>query len=159
MNKREVAERLNVSTRLVERYAGEGRLGEVRYVRGKTGKQADYDKNEVERLRAELEAPAYPATALQAANSPTAGLVAPQERERFLNVLEALSDNRSTNRQPTISDLAVKPLLTLSEAQALTGLSRNTLRAAIDAKKLKARIIGRAWRVKSKDLLAYIDKL
>jgi excisionase family DNA binding protein len=159
MNKKEAAERLNVSTRLVERYAGEGRLGEVRYVRGKTGKQADYDKSEVERLKAELETPDAPITALQAANSPTAGLVAPQERERFLHALEALSNKQNANPQPTIYDLAVKPLLTLAEAQVLTGLSRNTLRDAIDAKKLKAQIIGRAWRVKGKDLHAYIDKL
>ncbi len=131
----------------------------VTYVRGRTGKQSDYDESEVERLKAELEAPAYPTTALQAANSPAVGLVAPQERERFLHALEALSDKRDANSQPTISDLAVKPLLTLSETQMLTGLSRNTLRDAIDAKKLKAQIIGRAWRVKRDNLDAYVRKL
>ncbi len=158
MNKKEAAARLNVTTRQVEHYVSKGRLT-VAYVRGKTGKQSDYDESEVERLKTELETPDAPITALQAANSPVVGLVAPQERERFLHALEALSNNRSTNPQPTISDLAVKPLLTLSEAQVLTGLSRATLRDAIDAKRLKAQIIGRAWRVKRDDLDAYVRKL
>ncbi len=39
MNKKEAAEYLGVSTRLVEKYASEGRMGEVTYVRGRTGKQ------------------------------------------------------------------------------------------------------------------------
>jgi excisionase family DNA binding protein len=158
MNKKEAAERLKVTTRQIEHYVSKGRLT-VTYIRGRTGKQSDYDESEVERLKAELEAPAYPATALQAANSQTVGLIAPQERERFLHVLEALSKKQNANPQPTISDLAVKPLLTLSEAQVLTGLSRNTLRDAIDTKKLKAQIIGRAWRVKRDDLDAYVRKL
>ncbi len=55
MNKKDAAAVLQVSVRLVEKYASEGRLGEVRYVRGKTGKQADFDPASVERLRAELE--------------------------------------------------------------------------------------------------------
>jgi excisionase family DNA binding protein len=38
-------------------------------------------------------------------------------------------------------------------------LQRATLREAIDARKLKAKIIGRAWRVKRVDLDEYIEKL
>jgi len=60
MNKKEAAEILGVSVRLVERYAGQGRIGEVTYVRGKTGKQADYSKEAVEKLKLELEAPMTP---------------------------------------------------------------------------------------------------
>lgn len=52
-----------------------------------------------------------------------------------------------------------KPLLMLDEARALTGLSRNHLLEAIHAKKLKARVIGRAWRIKRSDLDAYLKKL
>nr|MBA3804114.1 GIY-YIG nuclease family protein [Acidobacteriota bacterium] len=55
LTKKEAAERLGVSTRLVEKYAGEGRLGQVTYVRGKTGKQAVYQTTSVETLKAELE--------------------------------------------------------------------------------------------------------
>ena len=37
MNKKDAAAVLQVSIRLVEKYASEGRLGDVLYVRGKTG--------------------------------------------------------------------------------------------------------------------------
>jgi predicted site-specific integrase-resolvase len=56
MNKKEAAERLGISTRLVERYDSEGRLGQKTYVRGRTGKQADWSEQAVEKLRCELEA-------------------------------------------------------------------------------------------------------
>jgi len=60
---------------------------------------------------------------------------------------------------PTISDIAQKIMLTLPEAALLTSLSRNHLRQAIEEKKLRARIIGRGWRVKRDDLDAYVKKL
>jgi excisionase family DNA binding protein len=49
--------------------------------------------------------------------------------------------------------------LKLDEASLLTGLSRQILRDAIEAKKLKAKIIGRAWRIKREDLDQYLKKL
>jgi excisionase family DNA binding protein len=157
VDKKKAAEVLNVSTRLVERYASEGRLGEVRYVRGRTGKQADYDESAIERLKAELEAPDHPATALQAPNRSATGLVAAEYGARLINALDALSHERARAR-PSVA-IEAKPLLKLSEAQALTGLSRGVLLEAIDSGKLKARIIGRAWRVKRADLENYIKKL
>jgi excisionase family DNA binding protein len=55
--------------------------------------------------------------------------------------------------------LAEKLTLSLVEASQLSGLSRNHLRQAIEDKKLRARIIGRGWRVKREDLDAYVKKL
>ena len=55
--------------------------------------------------------------------------------------------------------LADKLTLSLSEAAQLSGLSRNHLRAAIAGKKLKASIVGRAWRMRRADLEAYVGKL
>ena len=49
-----------------------------------------------------------------------------------------------------------KTLLTLTEAQAVTGLSRSILRQAIEAGALKAKTIGKAWRVKRSDLDIYV---
>jgi excisionase family DNA binding protein len=59
------------------------------------------------------------------------------------------------------ASLSVADKLTLSlvEASQLSGLSRGHLREAIEAKKLKARIIGRGWRVKRDDLDLYVKKL
>jgi excisionase family DNA binding protein len=162
MNKKEAAEVLGVTTRQVETYAGKGRLGEVRYVRGRTGKQADYDAEAVERLRVELAEPDQQITALQATNSQTSGLSVLANTERLITTLEALGFTRAdahARPSPSIADLAAKPLLTLAEARELTGLARGVLREAIDRGKLKAKIIGRAWRVKRADLDAYIRKL
>ncbi|MDJ0591892.1 MAG: helix-turn-helix domain-containing protein [Pleurocapsa sp. MO_226.B13] len=52
-----------------------------------------------------------------------------------------------------------KLLLTLSEVQALTGLSRETLRDAIKNEELPAKIIGKAWRIKRGDLEDYVENL
>jgi excisionase family DNA binding protein len=159
MNKKEAAERLSVSTRLVEKYAGEGRLGEVQYVRGKTGRQADYDEQAVERLKAELEAPASALVPAVAAQSRETGLIAPQDRERFIAALEAIASHEQTRAGLIVVPVADKLVLSLIEAAQLSGLSRGHLREAIEAKKLKARIIGRGWKVKRADLEAYITKL
>ncbi len=55
--------------------------------------------------------------------------------------------------------VADKLTLSLVEASQLSGLSRGHLREAIQAKKLKARIIGRGWKVKRDDLDLYVKKL
>jgi excisionase family DNA binding protein len=54
--------------------------------------------------------------------------------------------------------IADKLLLTIAEAQALTGLSREFLRDAINKGSLKAKVIGKGWRVKRSDLQEYVDK-
>jgi excisionase family DNA binding protein len=159
MDKKTVAERLNISTRQVETYASQGRLGEVKYIRGRTGKQADYDEEAVEQLRVELETPDH---ALMHRTDPNTGLLAPQDRERFIAALEAISSREQTRAgldAPSLVDLSVKPLLKLDEAARLTGLSKQTLRAAIETGKLKSKIIGRAYRMKRADLDTFIRKL
>jgi excisionase family DNA binding protein len=149
MNKKEAAEFLSISTRLVEKYASENRLGEVKYVRGKTGKQAEYDREAVEKLKVMLESPD---TAL-AVKSPDARLF-------VASLVEALQ-NRNESKQKVGRDVAVenKPLLKLDEAAALTGLSRQILRKAIDSEELKGKIIGRAYRIKRDDLDEFIKNL
>jgi excisionase family DNA binding protein len=48
---------------------------------------------------------------------------------------------------------------TKPDARALTGLSNDYLRASIHSGKLKAKIIGRGYKVKRDDLNSYIKKL
>lgn len=60
---------------------------------------------------------------------------------------------------PSVQGVACKVLLSLDDCRALTGLSRAILRDAIETKKLKARKIGRAWRIKRTDLDSYINRL
>ena len=60
---------------------------------------------------------------------------------------------------PPAVPLADNLTLNLQEAALLSGLARGHLREAITAKKLKARIIGRGFRVKRSDLDSYVAKL
>jgi hypothetical protein len=146
MNKKEVAEFLKVSTRIVEKYASEARLGEVIYIRGKTGKQAEYDREAVENLKRMLESPD---TSL-ATRSPDARLFAAQ-------LVEAMT-NREEARSASVR-VSEKLLLNLNDCRLLTGLSDANLRDTIKSGKLKAKIIGRGWKVKRQDLDKFINDL
>lgn len=76
--------------------------------------------------------------------------------DKLSSIIEALL-GRSDN-QPVVA-IADKLLLTIAEAQALTGLSKEVLRSAIASGELKAKVIGKGWRVKRSDLQEYVDKL
>jgi excisionase family DNA binding protein len=146
MNKKEVSEFLGVSTRLVERYASEGRLGEITYVRGKTGKQADYNRDAVEKLKQTLESPD---TAI-ATKTPDARLFA-------ASLIEAIT-NREEVRSASVR-VSEKLLLSVKDCRLLTGLSEQTIRDAIRDETLKSRRIGRGFKVKRTDLDEFINKL
>jgi hypothetical protein len=147
MNKKEVAEFLSVSTRIIEKYASEGRLGEVTYVRGKTGKQAEYDREAVETLKAILESPD---TALAVAKTPDARLI-------VASLIEAMA-SREESRSVSIR-VSEKLLLNLNDCRSLTGLSDKNLRDAVKSGGLKAKIIGRGWKVKRQDLDNFVSNL
>jgi excisionase family DNA binding protein len=155
MDKKTVAAQLSITTRQVETYASQGRLGQVNYVRGRTGRQADYDEAEVERLKGELEAPDQSLMPRSDARG-ASGLIAPADRERFIAALESLAE--APNRRGGAS-VGEKIILTLDDAASLTSLSKRTLREAIKAGDLKAKIIGRGWKIKRSDLDAYAAKL
>ncbi len=163
MNKKEAAEYLGVSTRLVEKYASEGRLGEVTYIRGRTGKQAEYDREAVEKLKAALETPG---TAITPHRSPDARLFAAQiikalERHEQANVeaIRGLLETRTDNPRSASVRVSEKLLLNINDCRLLTGLSRHVFRQAIADGNLKGRLIGRSYRIKRADLDRYIDTL
>jgi excisionase family DNA binding protein len=74
-------------------------------------------------------------------------------------VRETLNQAEERKAAPDASHVAAKLLLTLSECQTLTGLSRAVLREAIETKKLKAKLIGRSFRIKRPDLEAFVKAL
>jgi excisionase family DNA binding protein len=61
--------------------------------------------------------------------------------------------------QPTINELAAKPLLTRAEAQRYTGLSRQLLREAVTSGKVKEVKLGHAYRMKRAELDSYVGTL
>jgi excisionase family DNA binding protein len=146
MNKKEVSEFLSISTRLVEKYASEGRLGEVTYVRGKTGKQADYDREAVEKLKRVLESPD---TAIAAKT--------PDARVFVASLVEAMM-SREESRSASVR-VFEKLLLSVKDCRLLTGLSDQVIRDAIRDETLKAKVIGRGWKIKRQDLDDYVKEL
>ncbi len=158
MNKQEAADYIGISTRLVGRYATQGRLS-VTYIRGEHGgREAQYDDKEVKKLKEELKGPIHrPAVNQEPTNGQLVpvGSTPPDLAAGFQRLFEAVEVHRS---KLTVQDLAVKPLLTMKEAQVYTGLSHEILTSAVEAGKLKAEKIGYARRVKRSALDAYIEK-
>ncbi len=162
MNKKEVAEYLGISTRLVEKYASESRLGEVIYIRGRTGRQAEYNREAVEKLKIELESPDTAiATKTSDARLFAAQLIEALERheqtrvEAIRGLLEEIGD-KPRSASVRVSE---KLLLNINDCRLLTGLSDAELRRAIKEGNLNARIIGRGYKVKRADLDEFIKRL
>ncbi len=157
------AEYLEVSTRTLQRYTTQGKIA-VTYKHGKTGAEADYDQAELERFKNQKESAVYqPATQLLTRSEGQSQALAPIDRESLALVgasaAAAIFERlQPTNAKPSIP-IESKPLLKINEASLLTGLSRQTLREAIELNKLRAKIVGRAWRIKRDDLDQYLKKL
>lgn len=64
----------------------------------------------------------------------------------------------SGDKNPTVP-VESKILLTLDEAQALTGLSKGYLRNGINQGNLKTKLIGKSWRIKRSTLDSFVNYL
>ena len=176
MNKKEAANFLGVSVRALERYVQQGRIS-VRYEKGKTRPTANFDPTELESFKTELNQPSYKPAVNSRQNTSNSehrqittdiqpetdkAIVYPGDIgdisviDKLAGIIEGLL--AKTESQPGVP-VADKLLLTLPEAQGLTGLSKGFLRDAINSGELKGKIIGRSWRVKRSDLDEYIAKL
>lgn len=170
MNKQQAAEFLGVSVRALERYVQLGRIS-VKYEKGKTRPTANFDSDELEAFRALLNQPTIK-PAVESRQTPTepqpsedkpvlyADEVAEKSEisiiDKLSSIIEGLLARSET--QPSVP-IADKLLLTQTEAQALTGLSKDFLRDAIQEGTLKAKVIGRGWRIKRNDLEEFIASL
>lgn len=161
MNREEAADELGISIRSLQRTVKAGKLT-VTYKRGESGKQeAFFDPDEIARYKQEMESetvkPAVTAPEATTGDMALARIDAPQ----FFNALQRfVADGaKATNHSHPQVGIENKPLLKLDEASTLTGLSRHILREAINTEKLKAKIVGRAWRIKREDLDLFIKKL
>lgn len=170
MNKQEAADYLGVSVRALERYVQQGKIS-VTYEKGKTRPTANFDQTELEGFKEELNQPtvkpAFESRQIATEQQPQTDKLVRSSGEitefgevgvidKLSSIIEGLL-GRGDN-QPVVP-IADKLLLTIAEAQALTGLSREFLRDAINKGELKAKVIGKGWRVKRSDLQEYVDKL
>jgi excisionase family DNA binding protein len=175
MNKHEAATYLDVSVRTLQRLTSVGEIsaGEVR---GKTGMVTDYAKEELDRYKDEQSHNAQDGTryvrphVTPDAPSEIQGLARRKQGVSIAPVALDTGDARDTPEMRTRMLAAFEAMaspvrltdkltLSLTEAALLSGLSRKHLRQAIEDRKLRARIIGRGWRVKRDDLDAYVKKL
>jgi hypothetical protein len=165
MNKEDVSKALGCSTRQIEKFASEGRLGERVYVRGKRGRQADYKPEEVERLKGELEREraeviGHAATfagvqALQRGGGEQGMSMLASVLADALRAAHAPGDGRHDTTPPV--ELKDKLMLTEREAAAYAGLSLADIeRARASVKAIKT---GAGWRVKRTALEAYVKRL
>lgn len=167
MNKRQAAEFLGVSVRALERYVQQGKLT-VRYEKGKTRPTANFDQTELEAFKEELNQPTikpavesrqittevYEETDITPVNMSESGeFTAIDKLAGMVEMLITRGD-----KKPTVP-IESKILLTLDEAQAMTGLSKSYLREAIGQGSLKAKQIGKSWRVKRGDLDDFVENL
>lgn len=182
MNKKEAAAYLGISTRQLENYARQGRLS-VRKEKGRTGDIAIYDDEELSQLKTELDTKrgviqaavvrdgtdAADGTGAGATSEsraivrgPTSGLpqLSPHEFiDQLAAAILARQAEQKKKHEPTINELAAKPLLTRAEAQRYTGLSRELLREAVTSGKVKEILLGRAYRMKRVELDKYVAAL
>ena len=168
MNKQEAADYLGVSTRAIERYTQKGKLS-VSYEGGKTRPIAVYDEQELSQLKEELgttvhkpavvDANSLTTTSLD--NSPVGLSELIFQLKQITEMISSFKENLLLEGDPQKITATVpidkKLVLTLKEAQALTGFSRERLRKAIKEGQLKGKIVGNGWKIKRSDLDAYIE--
>jgi hypothetical protein len=166
MNKSEAAKFLEIGVRSLERYTSIGRLQATKQ-RGKTGMVLDYAPDELARFLAELQAKTE-AVQSTPQGSPIGGGTGGEPLARVAakggaivrrDELAELAAELAAVQKTSASEAAHKLLLSLGECQTLTGLSRASLRSAIDAGALQGRVIGRGFKIKRADLEKYISKL
>ncbi len=170
-NKQEAADHLGVSVRTLLRLVDQGKLAHL--PKRRPADETTFDTGELDRYQRQLKdeaagvvsgvvAPVTPpenqalarrdgrVTLTPVTLGTGDALDTPAMQDRMLRAFEAMASPVRLTDKLTLS---------LTEAALLAGLSRNHLRAAIEDKKLKARIIGRGWKVKRGDLDAYVAKL
>lgn len=163
MNKADAASFLGITPRALEYHVKQGNIGR-RMVKGKTGDVADFDADELHRLKAQIDERRAPRPSVVREESeshegePRKLARLSDVRPDALALLSQMLDATHTISRPAV-DIGQKIMLTLADAAALSSLSEHHLREAVKAGELKAKIIGRGYKVKRTDLDAYVRKL
>jgi excisionase family DNA binding protein len=160
LSKKEAAEYLGISSRTLERHVKDGKIG-VRYQPGATNDVAMFDEQDLENFKNERQIPKVKPTFVQTsselADQPPTDLTdrITQSSGGFLAPLITPFQDFSERLFSFPFLLQGKILVTLNEAQIITGLSREILMIAIKSGELEAKIVGKAYRIKRKELERY----
>jgi excisionase family DNA binding protein len=170
MNKEQAAAALGITVRTLQRHMAAHRIG-FAMRKTATGEEATFSAEEVARFKAQRDA--LTETVTPAANvsevvrAPAQALERQPGAEGMAILVSAIKDalqgeyaaRKGQAGADSIADLSHKLMLSLPEAARLSGLSANHLREAIHEGKLKAKIVGRGWKVKPDELRAYVGKV
>ena len=178
MNKKEAAAFLGVSEKTIERYKAAGRIAaKTKRVIGTDGRSRhilDFNESDLERLKRELDhQTVYPSITVghdqtktstdidgHAVNLTNTELELVRQSVSQTNLVTILQQISTVfERQLNASDRAQRLMLDLSDASILSGLSKSYLKSAIKDGTLKAKLIGRGWKVKRSDLDQFISDL
>ena len=170
LTKKEAAEYLGVSTRTLERYVKNGKLS-VRYENSQNGEIALFDSDELDQFFDNKQTPRIRPVSMDSglvtttsdtfsgnSSGVVGGLLTPFQ-ELTEQLIFALSNYEDKKEEVTPDKLRGKLLLTLAEAQIMTGLSREILMEVIKDGRLPSQIMGKAYRIKAKDLEKFVDEL
>jgi excisionase family DNA binding protein len=162
MNKREVADELECSTRQVEKYVGLGRLHVVEYVRGKTGREGVYDSAEVAHLKAELERERAEVIGHAATFAGVQALQRAGGEQGMSMLASVLADALRAAHAPADGappvPLRDKMTLSFKEAALLSGVPESHLREGYARGILRGAKIGRGVRVTPDDVRKYVEE-
>ena len=167
LSKKEAAEYLGVSPRTLERYVKDGKLS-VCYENSSNGEVALFNSDELNQFLEDRKTPrikplsddlSLPPTTNDIVLTRGVGGVLASLQELTGKLVLVLSERYEKSGKMTPSMLQGKLLFTLSEAQIMTGLSRQILMEAIKDGRLSSQIIGKGYRIKAKDLEEFIDNL
>jgi excisionase family DNA binding protein len=171
LDKKQAAEYLGISTRTLERWVKDGKI-RVRYELRNNAETAIYDVEELDLIKEEKQivrvkpstsditidtTPDTPDSSEIIQIAP-GGFLSPF-RDLIERLVAAIENLRGQDAKTTPASLRGKLLLTLPDAQILTGLSRDMLMTAIKNNELPAKIMGKAYRIKTQDLIEYIANL
>jgi excisionase family DNA binding protein len=175
-NKQDAAAYLGVSVRTLLRLVDQGKVAHL--PKRRPAEETLFDVVELERYQREVEASAAGIVSgvvmPDTSGTPNENKAIARRNERgsvsltpvILDAGDALDTPEMRGRMLAAFEAMASPVrladkltLSLTEAALLSGLSRGNLRGAIKAGKLKAKIIGRGWRIKRDDLEGYVKKL
>jgi excisionase family DNA binding protein len=175
MNKQAAADFLGVSVRAVERYTQQAKLS-VTYAKGRTRPVAEYRQEELDALRAEINANLYhqrpahekpnPANSEQAgglvAIPPTQALQRAESEQGISMLASVLADALRVQAAPAdgTPPVPLRDKLTLSfrEAAHLSGVPESHLREGYARGILRGAKIGRGVRVTPDDVRKYVEQ-
>ncbi len=158
MRKSDSAKFLDISEKTLERLAKNGEISS-KLEKGKTRDVVVFDDEELKIFKEKRESSKHrPAFSNSGDSSVSLIPTKAGNIDKQTQTLELLEIFRNSPAKKVVP-VADKILLTVQDCRLLTGLSEKTIRDSIRDETLKARVIGRGYKIKRSDLNDFIGEL